>query len=137
MGFYQPGEIKFLCDLARPHVGVVNNVYAVHLERAGSIENIARGKGELVEALPPAPEGVAVLNYDDPLVLAMRDPHPGAGHHLRPRPGGRCVGRQHRIGSGCAASTFTCTTATRPCMCACPCWAATRCTRRCARRRWA
>jgi len=72
MGFYQPGEIKFLCDLARPQVGVVNNVYAVHLERAGSIENIARGKGELVEALPPAPEGVAVLNYDDPLVLPMR-----------------------------------------------------------------
>ncbi len=71
MGFYQPGEIRFLCDLARPHVGVVNNVYAVHLERAGSIENIARGKAELVEALPPAPEGVAVLNYDDPLVLAM------------------------------------------------------------------
>ncbi len=71
MGFYQPGEIAFLCDLARPHVGVVNNVYAVHLERAGSIENIARGKAELVEALPPAPEGVAVLNYDDPLVLAM------------------------------------------------------------------
>ena len=72
MGFYQTGEIKFLCDLARPQVGVVNNVYAVHLERAGSIENIAQGKGELVEALPPAPEGVAVLNYDDPLVLAMR-----------------------------------------------------------------
>jgi UDP-N-acetylmuramoyl-tripeptide--D-alanyl-D-alanine ligase len=72
MGFYQPGEIKFLCELARPQVGVVNNVYAVHLERAGSIENIARGKGELVEALPPAPDGVAVLNADDPLVLAMR-----------------------------------------------------------------
>jgi UDP-N-acetylmuramoyl-tripeptide--D-alanyl-D-alanine ligase len=71
MGFYQPGEIRFLCELARPHVGVVNNVYAVHLERAGSIENIARGKAELVEALPPAPEGVAVLNHDDPLVLAM------------------------------------------------------------------
>ncbi len=72
LGFYQLGEIKFLADLARPHVGVVNNVYPVHLERAGSLENIARGKGELVEALPPAPEGVAVLNYDDPLVLAMR-----------------------------------------------------------------
>jgi len=71
-GFYQVGEIKFLCDLARPHIGVVNNVYPVHLERAGSLENIARGKGELVEALPPAPDGVAILNYDDPLVLAMR-----------------------------------------------------------------
>ncbi|MBI4828120.1 MAG: UDP-N-acetylmuramoyl-tripeptide--D-alanyl-D-alanine ligase, partial [Nitrospinae bacterium] len=46
--------------------GVVPNVYAVHLERAGSLENIARGKAELIEALPPAPEGVAVLNADDP-----------------------------------------------------------------------
>src|SRR3990172_341631 len=73
MGFYQIGEIALLCSLAQPHIGVVNNVYAVHLERAGSIEAIAQGKGELVEALPPAPEGVAVLNYDDPLVLAMRN----------------------------------------------------------------
>ncbi|MCC7362236.1 MAG: UDP-N-acetylmuramoyl-tripeptide--D-alanyl-D-alanine ligase [Anaerolineales bacterium] len=72
LGFYQIGEIKFLCDLAHPHIGVVNNIYPVHLERAGSLENIARGKGELVEALPPAPGGVAILNYDDPLVLAMR-----------------------------------------------------------------
>ncbi|HKZ70387.1 MAG TPA: UDP-N-acetylmuramoyl-tripeptide--D-alanyl-D-alanine ligase, partial [Anaerolineales bacterium] len=71
MGFYQMGEIAFLCSLAKPQVGVVNNVYAVHLERAGSIENIVQGKGELVEALPPAPEGVAVLNMDEPLVMSM------------------------------------------------------------------
>jgi UDP-N-acetylmuramoyl-tripeptide--D-alanyl-D-alanine ligase len=73
MGYDHPGEIKFLSGLARPHVGVVTNVYAVHLERAGSLEAIARGKAELLEALPPAPEGVAVLNADDPLVLGMRD----------------------------------------------------------------
>ncbi len=73
MGFDHLGEIKRLAELARPHVGVVNNVYAVHLEQAGSVEAIARGKAELVEALPPAPEGVAVLNADDPLVLAMRE----------------------------------------------------------------
>jgi UDP-N-acetylmuramoyl-tripeptide--D-alanyl-D-alanine ligase len=74
MGFYQqPGEIKFLCDLARPQVGVVTNIYAVQLKQAGSIENIAQGKSALVEVLPPAPEGVAVLNVDDPWVLGMRD----------------------------------------------------------------
>lgn len=72
MGFYIIGEIKLLCDLALPHVGVVNNVYPVHLERAGSLENIALGKGELVEALPSGPDGVAILNADDPLVLGMR-----------------------------------------------------------------
>ena len=53
MGFYHPGDIKFLAELARPQVGVVNNVYAVHLERAGSLEALARGKAELVEALGP------------------------------------------------------------------------------------
>lgn len=73
MGFYVPGEIAFLCEIARPHVGVVTNVSEVHLERAGSLEAIARGKGELVEALPPAPEGVAVLNYDEPLVRQMAE----------------------------------------------------------------
>lgn len=74
MGFYQMGEIAFLCDLARPEVGIINNVYAVHLERAGSIENIQQGKGELVAALPPG--GVAILNHDEPRVLAMRDRNP-------------------------------------------------------------
>lgn len=71
MGFYVPGEIKFLCEIARPSVGVVTNIGTVHAERAGSIEDIARGKAELVEALPPAPEGVAVLNYDDERVAEM------------------------------------------------------------------
>lgn len=71
MGFYVPGEIAFLCDLARPQVGVVTNVGTVHAERAGSQEAIAIGKSELVQALPPSPEGVAILNYDDPMVRNM------------------------------------------------------------------
>ena len=73
MGFYVPGEIAELCTIARPQVGVLTNISEVHLERAGSIEAIVQGKGELVEALPPDPEGVAVLNFDDPRVLAMTD----------------------------------------------------------------
>jgi UDP-N-acetylmuramoyl-tripeptide--D-alanyl-D-alanine ligase len=73
MGFYVPGEIKFLCDLALPAVGVLTNIGTVHAERAGSQEAIARGKAELVEALPPAPDGVAVLNYDDSWVRAMAE----------------------------------------------------------------
>jgi UDP-N-acetylmuramoyl-tripeptide--D-alanyl-D-alanine ligase len=43
----------------------------VHAERAGSLEAIAEGKSELVESLPPAPAGVAILNYDDPWVRRM------------------------------------------------------------------
>lgn len=69
MGFYVPGEIALLCDLALPQVGVITNVGTVHAERAGSQEAIARGKAELVESLPP--DGVAVLNYDDPWVREM------------------------------------------------------------------
>jgi UDP-N-acetylmuramoyl-tripeptide--D-alanyl-D-alanine ligase len=73
MGFYIPGEIAFLCDIALPQVGVVTNVGTVHAERAGSQEAIARGKAELVQALPPAPEGVAILNFDDPWVRKMEE----------------------------------------------------------------
>lgn len=71
MGFYVPGEIKFLCELALPSIGVVTNIGTVHAERAGSQEEIARGKAELVESLPP--EGTAILNYDDPLVRPMAE----------------------------------------------------------------
>ena len=69
MGFYVPGEIAFLCDIALPEIGVVTNIGTVHSERAGSQEEIFRGKSELVKALPP--NGVAVLNRDDPLVSKM------------------------------------------------------------------
>ena len=69
MGFYVPGEIALLCDIARPSVGVLTNIGTVHAERAGSQEMIARGKAELVQALPP--DGVAILNYDDPWVRPM------------------------------------------------------------------
>jgi UDP-N-acetylmuramoyl-tripeptide--D-alanyl-D-alanine ligase len=73
MGFYVPSEIAFLCDIALPQVGVVTNIGTVHAERAGSQEAIARGKSELVQALPPAPEGTAILNFDDPLVRKMEE----------------------------------------------------------------
>src|SRR5829696_7147425 len=73
MGFYVPGEIAFLCDIALPQVGVVTNIGTVHAERAGSQEAIARGKAELIQALPPAPDGVAVLNFDDPWVRRMEE----------------------------------------------------------------
>lgn len=73
MGFYVPGEIALLCDLSLPHVGVVTNISQVHLERAGSLEAIIKGKSELVENLPPAPEGTAILNFDEPLVKEMAD----------------------------------------------------------------
>lgn len=73
MGFYVPGEIALLCSWARPQIGVITNISQVHLERAGSMEAIFKGKSELVECLPAAPEGVAVLNHDEPLVRQMAE----------------------------------------------------------------
>lgn len=73
MGARDLGHIAYLCGITPPRVGVVLNVGSAHLEIFGSRENVARTKGELVEAVPPAAEGgVAVLNADDPLVAAMR-----------------------------------------------------------------
>ncbi len=71
MGMYALGEIRTLCEIARPEIGVVTNVGPVHLERLGSMEAIAAAKAELLESLPP--HGFAVLNADDPFVRSMAD----------------------------------------------------------------
>ena len=75
MGIYDVGDIAFLAGMARQTIGVVLNVDAVHLERAGSIERIAQAKQEMVDTLQSG--GIAVLNHDDPRVRAMRTAAPG------------------------------------------------------------
>ena len=69
MGMYAGGEIADLARIARPRIGVVTAIQAVHLSRLGSIEAIAAAKAELVEALPG--DGTAVLNADDPRTLRL------------------------------------------------------------------
>ncbi|HHB91383.1 MAG TPA: UDP-N-acetylmuramoyl-tripeptide--D-alanyl-D-alanine ligase [Anaerolineae bacterium] len=71
MGFYTEGEIAQLCAIAHPHIGVITNIGPIHLERAGSMEAIFRGKSELIRALPPS--GHAILNWDDPWVRKMAE----------------------------------------------------------------
>jgi UDP-N-acetylmuramoyl-tripeptide--D-alanyl-D-alanine ligase len=69
MSMYVPGEIRLLASIAPPQVGVVTLIAPVHLERAGSMEAIVNAKAELVEALPP--DGVAILNRDEELVMSL------------------------------------------------------------------
>ncbi len=71
MSMYVQGEIALLARIAPPQVGVVTLIAPVHAERAGSLEAIIEAKTELVRALPPAPDGVAILNYDDENVMTM------------------------------------------------------------------
>ena len=64
MGMNHPGEIDYLTRLARPDVALVNNAMTAHLGFLGSIEAIARAKGEIFNGLTD--DGIAVFNADDP-----------------------------------------------------------------------
>lgn len=69
MGAYIPGEIARICDLTPPSIAVVVEVGPQHLERFGSLENVATAKYEIIRALPP--DGVGVFNWDNPYVRGM------------------------------------------------------------------
>jgi UDP-N-acetylmuramoyl-tripeptide--D-alanyl-D-alanine ligase len=76
MGMSSPThEIRRLCEITPPDIGVELMIAPVHLEYLGSIENIAAAKAELIEGLKPG--GVAVLNADDEWVIKMRHKHRG------------------------------------------------------------
>ncbi len=62
-------QIEALAKVVRPSIGIVTNVGETHMELLGSIENIARAKAELVEAIQPG--GTVILNADNPYVAAM------------------------------------------------------------------
>lgn len=63
MGMFRRGDITELCELVHPTIGVITAIGPMHLERLGSLDEIAAAKGELAQALPP--EGALVTNADD------------------------------------------------------------------------
>lgn len=75
MGQSMLGEIRRLCEIAPPDIGVVLLVAPVHLEFFASVEEIAEGKSQIVEGVKSG--GVAILNADDARVAAMRAKHAG------------------------------------------------------------
>lgn len=69
------GHIARLAPLLAPDIAIVTTVGAAHLAMLGDLDTVARAKTELVQAL--APDGLAILNADDPRVAAMADGAPG------------------------------------------------------------
>lgn len=65
------GQIETLAQVVKPTIGIVTNVSEAHIELLGSIENIARAKGELVEAIQAG--GTIILNADNVHTLAMKN----------------------------------------------------------------
>ena len=71
MGMRGAGQIEKLCAFVKPSVGIITNVGVAHMELLGSQDAIARAKAELPAALPP--DGLAVLNADDPRTPLVRE----------------------------------------------------------------
>ncbi|GAB6044157.1 UDP-N-acetylmuramoyl-tripeptide--D-alanyl-D-alanine ligase [Endothiovibrio diazotrophicus] len=71
MGAKKRGDIRELCSLAGPRIGVLTAIGPQHLETFGSLETVQATKAELIEALPA--DGLAVLNWDDDNVRAVAD----------------------------------------------------------------
>ncbi|BCL76880.1 UDP-N-acetylmuramoyl-tripeptide--D-alanyl-D-alanine ligase [Jeongeupia sp. HS-3] len=104
MGMNHTGEIDYLTHLARPDVALVNNAGAAHLAALGSVEGVARAKGEIFAGL--AAGGTAIINADDeyaPLWRELAAGHPQLGFGLD-----ECADvRGVAVTTGALASTFT------------------------------
>ncbi|RKU21484.1 hypothetical protein C6500_06930 [Candidatus Poribacteria bacterium] len=108
MGAYKRGDIRELCNLASPQIGILTAVGPQHLERFKSIENIAKTKYELIESLPSG--GLAVFNCDNEICAGLADKREHDGNPVRryatePFPVG--VGALNPSGRGNLAPTAT------------------------------
>ncbi|MDH3646370.1 MAG: UDP-N-acetylmuramoyl-tripeptide--D-alanyl-D-alanine ligase [Gammaproteobacteria bacterium] len=71
LGANHPGEIARLTAMAAPQVGLVTNAGPAHLEGFGSLDGVAKAKGELYEGM--SDDGIAILNRDDAYYNLWRD----------------------------------------------------------------
>ena len=63
MGASKIGDIKHLCEIAKPDVALINNIQRAHIEGFGSIENIVIAKSEIYSGLTST--GIAIINLDE------------------------------------------------------------------------
>jgi UDP-N-acetylmuramoyl-tripeptide--D-alanyl-D-alanine ligase len=77
MGTYGPGEIRALCRWVKPEISVITAIGPVHLERMGSLKNIARAKSEILENAR-----AGVLNIDSPHLASIAAEYKQRGGHL-------------------------------------------------------
>ena len=75
MGMNHEGEIDYLTRIAEPTVAIVNNAHRAHVGMLGSVEAIARAKGEIYAGLRPG--GIAVVNADDRFAGYWKGLNPG------------------------------------------------------------
>ncbi len=71
MGANHPGEIAYLVAIVKPDVAIITNAAAAHLEGFGSLEGVARAKGEIYAGL--SNDGTAIVNADDKFAALWRD----------------------------------------------------------------
>jgi UDP-N-acetylmuramoyl-tripeptide--D-alanyl-D-alanine ligase len=71
MGAKQVGDIKEICDLVHPTIGIVTSVGEMHLETFKTLENIQSTKFELIRSLPQ--DGLGVINADSPGIASYKD----------------------------------------------------------------
>ena len=64
------GEVKRLSEICKPDIALITNIGSGHLEGVGSIEGVARAKGEILNGLKAG--GTFVVNADDPYIREMR-----------------------------------------------------------------
>jgi UDP-N-acetylmuramoyl-tripeptide--D-alanyl-D-alanine ligase len=69
MGAARIGDIRELCEIACPEVGVLTRIGKAHLETFGTIDNVYQAKGELLDALPK--HGFAVVSGDDSVMRSI------------------------------------------------------------------
>lgn len=69
MGAYKKGEIKSICQMAKPKIGIITGINEQHLELFGNLKNTIAAKYELIESLPK--DGLAVFNANNKQVLSM------------------------------------------------------------------